>query len=186
MHRITRIVIGFLAVAAIGLVGCGPENQNTAKVLPPESASPEAADTFLPTRFTITYRPPEPVAYECGRTGDSVTCTPPGDTLAEGFISWTATIIGPLSGPTMTGTATTDIEAHKKGHPDCISHQHSSGPVSYTFRPDGTVAIRDGPTQWQTTYSGNCPDQPTVPVETVPLWEGTGAWTASDTAGHPG
>lgn len=185
MRRISRLVIGSLAVAAIGLVGCGTKHQDTAKVLPSESPSTAAASTFLPTRFTITYRPPEPVAYECSRTGDSVTCTPPGDTLAEGIISWTATIIGPLSGPTMTGTATTDIEARKKGHPGCISHQHSAGPVSYTFSPDGTVVIRDGPTQWQSIYSGNCPDQPTENSQTVPLWEGTGAWAASDAAGHP-
>ncbi len=174
----------------LGVAGCSAQVRDTTKrpiseiattpvasTTPPAPTSPEADTTFLPQRFTVTYRPGEPVAYECRITGDTVTCTVPSDPLAEGIISWTTVITGALSGPTMTGTATTDVKARRRGNPECISHQHSSGPVTYVFSPDGTVAIRHGPDQWQTTYSGNCPDNPSGYSETVQLWEGTGTWS---------
>ena len=120
----------------------------------------------------------KPLAVDCRVSGDAVTCTSnrqeqlPNGT---GTYSETGEVTATLSGLTMTGT----VKRHgtSEGVEGCVSKQELSGPVTYVFSLDGTVAMREGPLQQEIVFSGVCANSPPI-SSTGPVWEGTGTWSA--------
>ena len=133
------------------------------------AAPPDGKTVTLPQRFTISVENGE---TECRTSGNTVNCTG-GGTWING--TYTSEVTGTVSGLTMTGT----LAVHGKSPGFCTSQSESSGPIAYDFSPDGTVAIRQGPQQYNVVYSGGCADSPPSSGTSQP-WEGTGTWSATN------
>jgi hypothetical protein len=147
---------------------------NGGNPIPPTSTSPGGRGTnTLPRRFGINY---EALVVDCRVSGAAVTCTSnrqeqlPNGT---GTYSETGEVTATLSGLTMTGT----LKRHGTSEGGCVSEQELSGPVTYVFSLDGTVAMREGPLQQEIVFSGDCANSPPI-SSTGPVWEGTGTWSA--------
>ncbi len=160
-----RTFTGLVAVA-FGLAGCGSRNQTTTgtpvhpgvdTTAPPATTSSEAKNgTELPPmrHFRIGGDVYGPV-QDCRVVDDAVTCTSSWEEPYQAD-SYTGSVTGTLSGLVMTGTSTTDQTGHDATDPSCLWQMETSGPITYYFSRDGTVAIRQGPGQWRMTHSGSC------------------------------
>jgi hypothetical protein len=120
---------------------------------PPPSTQAGGTRKGLPSRFGIKT---QFGTYDCTRSGDALKCAVTGENLPAGEDSLTLTVTGSLSGLTMTGTATGHQTGHAPANPSCRYEQDMSGPASYVFNLDGTVAMREGPFQINAVGSGSC------------------------------
>ena len=121
--------------------------------VPPTSTAAGGTRTSLPSQFGIRA---QFGSYDCTRSGDALNCAVTGENLPPGEDSLTFTVSGTLSGLTMSGTAIGHQTGHAPANPSCRYSQDFSGPVSYVFNLDGTVAMREGPFQINSTGSGSC------------------------------
>lgn len=184
------LIIGSVSAATLALASCGVHSRDITKRLASETAttpvtSPTPPATRSSEATSATALPPMkhfriggdvygPV-QDCRADGDSVTCTSSWDKPYQAD-SYSGTIIGTLSGPVLTGTSTTHQTGHDATDPSCLWQTETSGPITYHFRPDGTVAIRQGPGRWQTIHSGSCSGTDSG-TDDSPA-EATATWTA--------
>ena len=141
-----------MTVLALGLAGCSstpgtPVAETGASV----NDGPLGTTTTIPTGSTSPALPPMKhfrigdavygPLHDCRVIEDAVTCT----------LSWgkpysvdlyTGTVTGTLSGSTMKGTSTIHQTYRDEADPNCVWDQVVSGPVTYVFSLDGTVAMR--------------------------------------------
>lgn len=130
----------------------------------------------LPQRFTITTS--AGFMHDCRVSGDTVSCEISYQQPVEhGMTTYRGTVSGRLSGSTMTGRWET--QSRSDGAEGCVSEGKESGPATYVFNPDGTVAMRVGPQQADFVYTGSCSDAPPY-SSTLPVWEETGTWSPSE------
>ncbi|ORB84140.1 hypothetical protein B1987_10415 [Mycobacterium kansasii] len=127
----------------------------------------------LPPHLGITYE--GTLVNDCKVSGDKVSCKIINPNAPVGNQdSWIGEIKGTLSGMTMTGTQTIRVEGHYDGSPGCFYTEEASGPARYVFDSDGTVAMRNGPLQWQHTDYGSCSNSSS---QTSAQTEGTARWS---------
>lgn len=140
----------------------------------PPNSTPSAGSNSkaLPQRIGIKA---QYGVYDCTRSGDAANCTAIGENLPEGEDSLTIKVTGTLSGLTMTGTATGHQTGHAPANPSCRYQQELSGPATFVFNLDGTVAMRQGPFQINSTSSGSCPGPSSFTSEAS---EETAKWSA--------
>lgn len=147
-------------------------NASPTKGTPPGegSGSGSTQSTGLPTHFGVNG---EGHAYDCRTRGGTVNCTFTLEPPSENYESYTGTITGTLSGLTVTGTSTTSMTSVPSG--DCVHKTTLSAPITFTFNPDGTVAMQTGPTELNGTASGStCSGGGST---TWPPKESTGTWS---------
>jgi hypothetical protein len=121
---------------------------NGGNPVPPVSTSPGGSTRkALPAHLGIPYYADADI--DCRLSGDAVNCKASrGPNLP--LVSETLEITGTLSGLTMTGTYTSRVEMGGSG---CNSVTDISGPATLVFTLDGTVVVRKGPSQAQSTYT---------------------------------
>lgn len=165
-----RLIKGWVTAATLVVASCGSHAHDTTKRAASDtSATPVAsqapAATHSSETTSATTLPPMkhfriggdvygPV-QDCRVDGDSVTCTSSWENPYQAD-SYTGTVTGTLAGQVMNGTTTTHQTGHDATNPSCLWQTETSGPITYHFESDGTVAIRQGPGRWQTTHSGSC------------------------------
>ena len=125
----------------------------------------------LPLHFGITA---EGTSSDCRVSADKVTCTQSLDAAPDYLDSYTGTVTGTLSGLSMSGTWSARQVTHAPMDPSCVMTDELSGPVTYTFRTDGTVTMRVGPYRVIRTTGAGCSN--TDPV-TNPAIEYAGTWS---------
>lgn len=141
---------------------------------PASTSSPEGANTpGMPPRFKITAN--ETFA-DCTARGEAVTCTLGWD-APDWVDAFTGSFAGTLSGWAATGTATSHIEGHSPADSSCTHVEDYSGPATYIFSPNGSVTMRVGPNQRQTTATCNGRQTSNSGV-TDGVGEVTGVWVA--------
>lgn len=141
---------------------------------PASTATGGSNNKGLPQHFGISAA--GSIISDCRLSGATVTCTTIRHIpLAEGQDSWAGGATGTLSGMTVTGTETIRIEGHYSGEPGCLYTQEGTGPVTYSFKSDGTVTVRGGGLQWRKTNHGSCSAEES---STSPATEWTGTWSA--------
>lgn len=153
-----------MTALALGLAGCVSTTGKpvgatgtTVKDGPPSITSPgnSSSTTLSPMRhFRIGGDVYGPV-QDCRVVDDAVTCTSSWKEPYQAN-SYTGSVTGTLSGLVMTGTSTTHQTGHDATDPSCLWQMETSGPTTFYFRRDGTMAIRQGPGQWRMTHSGTC------------------------------
>lgn len=121
----------------------------------------------LPQHFGITF---QNLITDCYVDGDSVSCSQKQEPL-EGLDDWSGEIKGTLSGRTVTGTQTIRTRFHYTSN-GCVETSVGTGPATLVFNSDGTVLMRGGTMNWQTT---NCSGGNT---QTTPGGEVTATWSA--------
>ncbi len=141
----------------------------------PTSSSGGGARTAMPQRFRITQ---DAFTIDCTVEGGSaVSCTTVWETPPDWVDSWTAKFVGTLAGMTATGTATSHIKGHSPTDSSCTHVEDYSGPATYIFSPSGSVTMRVGPNQRQTTATCNGRQTSNSGV-TDGVGEVTGTWVA--------
>lgn len=134
--------------------------------IPPPSTSAGGSRKGLPTHFEV--RDSYGTVGDCRVSGDAVKCA-----LSWATPEWvgSGTVTGTLSGLTVTGTQT----LHQTGQngAGCTINETYTGPITYVFNSDGTVKLKAGPAQRQSTFS--CAD-PTS--GTTNGGESDGTWLA--------
>lgn len=96
------------------------------------------------------------VTYDCHTRETAVDCRISWDNRLGGMNSYGGDFTGSLSGMTMTGTSRIHTTSWDQMDPACTFSDDIAGPISYTFFPDGTGTLRDGPAEWRRTNSGSC------------------------------
>ena len=151
-----RNVIGSVVAVALGLAGCSARGQDTTKPPISEIGTTPTAPTTPPAppstrdhngsalppmkHFRIGDDVYGPV-HDCRVSDDAVTCTLSWE-KPYSVESYTGTVTGTLSGFTMKGTSTIHQTYRDETDPNCLWDQDVSGPVTYIFSLDGTVAMR--------------------------------------------
>jgi hypothetical protein len=142
--------------------------------VPPTSTSPvgDSSKGVLPRNFGMDV---QGLISDCRVDGDALTCSVSSEEpTATGKFTQTGEVTGTLSGSTMKGTWKS--QSRSDGLPGCVSEGQLSGPVSYSFNPDGTVMMRWGPLQQQFVYKGSCSGAPPY-SGTAPARALTGTWS---------
>jgi hypothetical protein len=134
---------------------------------PPSTSQGSSGEGFMPEKFELSV---DNGGATCRRNGNTVNCTGSGTWTGGG--TYTSEIAGTLTGRTMKATLT--VRGQSPGF--CTSQTDSSGPITYDFNPDGTVAIHQGPQQYNVVYSAGCADSPPQ-SGTSGSWESTGTWS---------
>ena len=135
------------------------------------SAGTGTKTATLPKRFGINHG--EGAVSDCRVAGDSVTCTANWKTAND---TYSAEFTGTVSGMTMTGTTTTHRTGNTPADPGCIIDETYSGPVTYTFTPDGSTTFTAGPNQRQTSLRGSCSGSSSG---TTDVMKATATWSAT-------
>lgn len=142
----------------------------------PMSTSTSAAggEATLPEHFEIQYGD---LVSDCHVNANSVTCNETLKNLKP-TESYTATMTGKLSGMTVTGYARSYATNPDPQSPECTGTAEMSGPISYIFRPNGTLSARWGP--YQRIFTNSClTSQPPPNSGEDPNREPISEWTAT-------
>lgn len=114
---------------------------------------------------------------DCRINADSVTCSETLKNLKP-TQSYTGTMTGTVTGMTVTGSARSYATYPDPQSPECTGTTEMTGPITYTFRPDGTLSARWGP--FQRTITNSCfTSQPEPNSGEDPNREPISEWTAT-------
>lgn len=123
---------------------------------PPKSAGSGANDgKGLPERFRIDA---PATFFDCQTEGNSVSCTLSQKDLPDSVASWSGEITGTLSGMTLTGTFSEQLES-PVSDTGCLQTNYSSSPVTIVFKENGTGTMQRGTQQATGTFGGSCSDR---------------------------
>ncbi|WP_099224452.1 hypothetical protein [Mycobacterium persicum] len=188
-QMVTRLRPKLLLAAAAGatawqIAGCAPGSHQSVQPTPaaprptaPVSTSTSSAgggEATLPQHFEIQYGD---LVSDCRVSANSVTCNETLKNLKP-TASYTGTMTGKLSGMTVTGYARSYATNPDPQSPECTGTAEMSGPISYIFRPDGTLSARWGP--YQRTFTNSClTSQPPPNSGEDPNREPVSEWTAT-------
>lgn len=150
--KIAIITGSSLAIATLGLAGCGTNSQVAATTSVIESTTNPSLPPMK--RFRIGGENYGPV-QDCTVSGEAVTCTSSWDDPYQ-VDTYTGSYTGTMKGLEMTGTSTTTQTGHDADNPDCLWTMETSTPLTYTFTAEGTVTARYGSDQWRKSKGGNC------------------------------
>lgn len=177
-------VIAAVGFSALQLAACtsgnrravppGPSESNSTRFMSTAPASTEGSRASLPGHFEIQNGD---LVSDCRISADSVTCN---ETLknAKPTQSYAGTMTGKVAGMTVTGSARSYATYPDPQSPECTGTTEMSGPITFTFSPDGTLSARWGP--YQRRFTNSClTSQPEPNSGEDPNREPISEWTAT-------
>lgn len=143
---------------------------------PPNSTAAGDKGWTFPSRFTMKFGEGNSLVNDCQVSGETASCTETYEPLPDGWKSYEGRFSGRISGSSMTGEWSSQLNA--QWHPACRHEFHSTGPATFSLNPDGTALRRVGPYQEQHTTEGECARLPRLESTQKPSYEYPGTWAA--------
>ncbi|MDP7705731.1 hypothetical protein [Mycobacterium sp. TY815] len=173
-----------VGATALQLAGCTSGNRPAAPSTPSTSdsthsisiasSSTDGSPASLPAHLEIRNGD---LVSDCRINANLLTCNETLKNLKP-TQSYTGTMTGKVSGFTANGSARSYATNPDPQSPECTSTTEMSGPITYVFRPDGTLSARWGP--YQRKFTNSClTAQPEPNPGEDPTREPISEWTAT-------